>query len=212
VCVCVCKALTDTHLCVYPEVHEDVIEDELLDVKVHHRVAVKRALEAPAQRLDARDVVPNVRVTARGSSDACRCRPEHEPRRIASRWTQARPARATLERAVIHHYRRRTGLEALPLQREYGVRRALIILKSVNSAVIIHVEHSKRQHTRAVNPLFFVTSDGCLFCVLCSLLTPGVRGHSERSLFISHFKTTFTVSNTKVINCRFNVAIVSSLM
>lgn len=169
---------TDEHhyLCVYSEVHEDVIEDELLNVEVHHRVAIKRALEAPSQRLDARDVVPHVRVTARGPSDARRCRPEHEPRLVAPRWTRARPARATLERAVIHHYRRRTGLEALPLHREHGVRRAFIILKSVNIAVIIH---GVEQHTRAVNSVFFVTIDGCLCCVLCSLPPPASRGRFE---------------------------------
>lgn len=125
------------YLGAYSEVHEDVIKDELLYVKINHQVAVKRALESPAQRLEARDVIPHVRVAASGSSAARRYRPEHEPRLIQLRNT-ARPTRAALERAVIHYYRSRTRLQTLPLHGEHWIGRTFIILKSVNVPFIIH--------------------------------------------------------------------------
>lgn len=92
------------------QVCEHIVEDELLDLEVHHHVSVELALEQPPQWLQVGDVVPDLSLAAGGPSAPSRHGPEEQPRRsVHLLGPRGRPAGPGLEGAVVYHNRDRCG-------------------------------------------------------------------------------------------------------
>lgn len=79
-----------------------IVEDQLLDLEVHHHVPVELALQQPPQRFQVRDVVSDLSLAASGAPAARRHRPEEQSWRIKVR-RRNRPSGPGLEGAVINH-------------------------------------------------------------------------------------------------------------
>lgn len=120
-----------THLWGDAQVCKHIVEDELLDLEVHHHVPVELALQQPPQRLQVGDIVADLGLTAGSPSAARRHRPEEQPRGVRlRRWS--RPAGPGLEGAVIYHYgdRRRGHILSRDLKNRVG--RGFTVLKWEN--------------------------------------------------------------------------------
>lgn len=132
----IAAALSSTDLWSDAQVCEHIVEDELLDLEIHHHVPVELALEQPPQRLQVGDIVPYLGLAAGSASAARRHRPEEQPRRIElSR--RCRPASPRLERTVIDHYRNRRVRLKLCRELEHWIGRIFGILKCKNFTNLI---------------------------------------------------------------------------
>lgn len=107
---------------------EGIIEDELLDLEVHHHVPVELALQQPPQRLQIGDIVADLGFAAGSPSAARRHRPEDEPGGVKlRRWNS--PTGPGLEGAVIYHYRGRCWSQTLGGELKNWIRRVLGVLE-----------------------------------------------------------------------------------
>lgn len=110
---------------------ENIVENQLLDLKVNHHISVKLALQQPPQRLQVWDVVADLCLTARGSSVPRGHGPEEQLWGVLPpRWS--RPPGPGLEGTVIDHYGGRCGMETPGWELEYRVRDSFTVLEGEN--------------------------------------------------------------------------------